>query len=109
MGGSEAAGQAGTGIARESCSSVFLKSITKNEVIAAFIETNMNFIEETFMFKIMFLFVAAISHVELNTSSCLLAFFGFYRKTFLDMTIYSIPEQLEKLPLGHLDDTALRV
>lgn len=54
----------------------------------------MNFIEETFMYEIMFLFVAAISRVELNTSGCLLAFHGFYRKSFLDMTIYSIAEQL---------------
>lgn len=61
------------------------------------------------MYEIMFLFVAAISRVELNTSGCLLASFGFYRKTFLDMTIYSIPEQLEKVPFGHLDETALRV
>lgn len=61
------------------------------------------------MYEFMFLLVAAISRVELNTSGCLLAFFELYRKTFLDMTIYSIPEQLKKVPFGHLDDTALRV
>lgn len=114
LGGSEAADRAGTGMARESWSSVFLNPITNNGVIAvAFIEKNMNFIEETFKYVWDYVPLCCcnlprrVKYFRLLTS-----FFRILPKNLFghDNLFYTRTAQKGiHRPFGHLDETALRV